>query len=112
MAGCFALGAASVAAVPFVADPVALFALAGIFIGIPTGNVMALTVECVRPEHRNTGTGIYYSCHYIGMASIPALAGWIAERAADPAAPMFVGAASTALAILVLAALRVLQRRG
>lgn len=106
----FVLAAATVAAVPFVDDPVPLFALAGVFIGIPTGNVMALTVECVRAEHRNAGNGIYYTIHYIGLSLSPAFAGWLADVTGDPGTPMLFGAASTTAAILVLAALRLVQR--
>lgn len=111
MLSCFACGAVTVATVPFVADPVINFVLAGIFIGIPTGNVMALTVECVRRQHRNTGNGIYYTMHYFGMFALPALAGWALDLSGTAAAAMLVGATATALAIGVLLSLRVLQAR-
>lgn len=111
MISCFVIGAATVAAVPYVRDPVICFVLAGIFIGVPTGNVMALTVECVRRQHRNTGNGIYYTVHYFGMFALPALAGWALDISADEAAPMLVGAAATTAAIGVLLTLRVLQAR-
>lgn len=111
MVGSFGIGALAVALVPFVADPLLLFIAAGIFIGIPTGNVMALTVEVVRPENRNTGTGIYYSVHHIGLTTMPILAGWLVDVTSDAATPMIVGGVSSALAILVLGALRLVQRR-
>lgn len=111
MFSCFAAGAATVAMVPYVADPVVCFVLAGIFIGIPTGNVMALTVECVRRQHRNTGNGIYYTVHYGGMFALPALAGWALDLTGTAAAAMLVGAAATAAAMVVLLALRLLQAR-
>lgn len=107
----FAIGALAVTLVPFVADPLILFIVAGVFIGIPTGNVMALTVEVVRPENRNTGTGIYYSIHHIGLTAMPILAGWLVDVTGDAAMPMIVGGASSALAILFLALLRLAQRR-
>jgi MFS family permease len=111
MLTCFALGAATVASVPYVAEPVVCFMLAGIFIGIPTGNVMALTVECVRRQHRNTGNGVYYTVHYAGMFVIPAVAGWMLDLTGDEAAPMWVGAAATTIAIGALLALRATQAR-
>lgn len=111
MTASFAIGAAAVALVPFVADPLILFIVAGIFIGIPTGNVMALTVEVVRPENRNTGTGIYYSVHHIGLTAMPILAGWLVDVTSDAAMPMIVGGVSSGLAILFLAMLRLAQRR-
>jgi len=107
----FAIGAVAVALVPFVADPLLLFIVAGIFIGIPTGNVMALTVEVVRPENRNTGTGIYYSVHHIGLTAMPILAGWLVDVTGDAAMPMIVGGVASGLAIVVLGALRAAQRR-
>jgi len=111
MIGCFVLGAIIVAAVPFVETVVVMFALAGIFVGIPTGNVMALSVESVRAENRNMGIGFYYSFHYAGLTFIPVIAGWSLDLSGSTAAPMFVGATCTALAIGVLGVLRFVQSR-
>ncbi len=111
MVGCFVLAALIVAAVPFVEPVVVLFALAGIFVGIPTGNVMALTVETVRAEYRNIGVGLYFSVHYVGLTTVPVIAGWALDLSGSTAAPMFVGAACTAMAIGVLGALRLVQSR-
>jgi predicted MFS family arabinose efflux permease len=111
MIGSFAIGAVVVGLVPFVDAPLLLFVLAGIFIGIPTGNVMALTVEVVRSENRNTGTGIYYSVHHIGLTSMPILAGWLVDITGDTAVPMIVGGLATAFAIVMLGLLRAIQRQ-
>ncbi len=111
MVGCFLLAALVVAAVPFVEPAVVLFALAGIFVGIPTGNVMALTVETVRAENRNMGVGLYFSCHYLGLTTIPVIAGWSLDLTGSTAAPMIVGAVCSALAIGVLGLLRFVQSR-
>ncbi|MDE0780493.1 MAG: MFS transporter [Alphaproteobacteria bacterium] len=111
MISSFAIGAVVVGLVPFVDAPLLLFVLAGVFIGIPTGNVMALTVEVVRSENRNTGTGIYYSVHHIGLTSMPILAGWLVDVTGDAAVPMIVGGVGTALAIVMLGLLRAVQRR-
>jgi hypothetical protein len=100
-----------VALVPFVDSPLLLFILAAIFIGIPTGNVMALTVETVPAEHRNTGTGLYHTWNHAGLFVGPALAGWIVTQTGDPATAMFFGGTTMALAIVVLGALRALQWR-
>lgn len=111
MVSSFLIGAVAVTLVPFVDDPLLLFIVAGVFIGIPTGNVMALTVEVVRPENRNTGTGIYYSVHHIGLTLMPILAGWLVDVSGDAAMPMIVGGVSTGLAIVMLGALRTIQRQ-
>ncbi len=111
MVACFALGALMVALVPLVDAPLLLFIMAAIFIGIPTGNVMALTVETVRAEHRNTGTGLYHTWNHAGLFVGPALAGWIVTRTGDPATAMFFGGVTMVLAIVALGALRFLQWR-
>ena len=111
MVSCFALGALMVGLVPLVDAPLALFILAAIFIGIPTGNVMALTVETVRAEHRNTGTGLYHTWNHAGLFVGPAFAGWIVDQTGDPATAMFFGGVTMVLAIVALGALRGLQWR-
>lgn len=111
MIACFLVGAAAVAAVPLVEAPFALFVVAAVFIGIPTGNVMALTVETVRAGNRNTGTGIYHTWNHAGLFVGPAFAGWIVDLTGDPANTMFVGGAAQILAIVALLALRAIQRR-
>lgn len=109
MAGCFVIGAACVAATPFVEPIVIAFALVGLFIGVPTGNVMALNVETVRAENRNIGIGIYYTWHYLGMSVTPAFAGWMLDMTHNTAVPMYVGTGSMILATLALVVLRRLQ---
>jgi predicted MFS family arabinose efflux permease len=111
MISCFALGALSVAAVPFASTPLIPFILAAIFVGIPTGNVMALTVEVVRAEHRIMGTGLYYTWNHIGLTAIPAFAGWIVDLTGAPSNAMFVGGTTMTLAIFVLIVLRMTQMR-
>ncbi|MBO6782309.1 MAG: MFS transporter [Alphaproteobacteria bacterium] len=111
MLASFALAGITVATVPFVDAQLPLFILAGIFVGVPTGNVMALTVEMVRKEHRNIGTGLYYTWHYIGLSAVPAIAGWSVDSTGNAAAPMWVGAGCSALAILLLVVVRGLQSR-
>jgi len=108
---CFVASALSVGAVPLVEAPLPLFILAAIFIGIPTGNVMALTVETVRAEHRNTGTGLFHTWNHAGLFAMPVFAGWLVDLTADPATPMFFGALTLVVAIGLLAALRLVQGR-
>ncbi|MDA0787018.1 MAG: MFS transporter [Proteobacteria bacterium] len=111
MVSCFALGALMVALAPVVDAPLPLFILAAIFIGIPTGNVMALTVETVRAEHRNTGTGLYHTWNHAGLFVGPAFAGWIVTQTGDPATAMYFGGVTMVLAIVALGGLRTLQWR-
>lgn len=111
MVSCFVLGALMVGLVPLVDAPLALFILAAIFIGIPTGNVMALTVETVCAEHRNTGTGLYHTWNHAGLFVGPIFAGWIVDRTGDPASAMFFGGVTVVLAVIALGVLRGLQWR-
>ncbi len=108
---CFLASALSVGAVPLVDEPLPLFILAAIFIGIPTGNVMALTVETVRAAHRNTGTGLFHTWNHAGLFVMPVFAGWLGDLTADPSTPMFFGALTLVVAIGLLAALRLIQGR-
>jgi len=111
MVVCFVAGAFSGGAVPLVDAPLPLFILAAIFIGIPTGNVMALTVETVRAEHRNTGTGLFHTWNHAGLFVMPVFAGWLVDLTADPATPMFFGALTLVIAIGMLGGLRLVQAR-
>ena len=111
MVVCFAVSAVAIAAVPFSDAPLWLFIVAAIFTGIPTGNVMALTVETVRAAHRNTGTGLFHTWNHGGLFVVPILAGWLVDATSDPATPMYLGGIVLLLAVGVLAGLRLVQRR-
>ncbi len=102
---CLPLGLA-MAALPF-ASPAAipfLFALCGILTGAPTGAVMSLPAAWLAPSSRALGMGVFYTWHYVGMAATPALAGWLVDRSGNGDAPFFLGALTTAGAIMALAA--------
>lgn len=104
------LAAAAVAGLSQGWAPEALCLAFGLIGGIPAGALMALSAQAVSPDNRGPGLGIFYTWYYVGMTVSPAFAGWTLDATGSPAAPLLVGAAMfTAVVVLVLA-LRLLQR--
>lgn len=99
-----ALPAAGAATIPI------LFALTGVLTGAPTGVVMALPADLLKPSARAIGMGVFYTWHYIGMAATPAVAGWLRDRTGSGDAPFVLGAALAIAAIAALLGARVVQR--
>jgi MFS family permease len=88
-----------------------LFALVGLFSGVPPGSIMALPAQAVRPQHRAVAIGIYFTCYYAGMGALPALAGLTHDLTGSIAAPLWFAAAVMISASLVLVHFRWLQAR-
>ncbi len=82
----------------------------GVIAGIPAGAIMALSTEAVSADNRGPGLGIFYTWYYVGMTASPALAGWTRDVTGDAAAPVLLGAAMLIVVVLLIGALRVLQR--
>ncbi|MGE0256996.1 MAG: CynX/NimT family MFS transporter [Alphaproteobacteria bacterium] len=110
MVASFALSAAATALMPWTDVPLAALAVVAVFAGVPTGVVMALPIQAVGPDGRNAAMGLYYTAHYIGLGTVPAVAGLARDLTGEPGAPMLVGAVATALAIAMLAAFRAVAR--
>jgi predicted MFS family arabinose efflux permease len=91
--------------------PVPTLVALGLIIGPPAGIIVALPVEVLRPENRAPGMGLFYTCYYVGMPTLTALAGFILEATGNPAAPLLYGALIIIVTIGVLALFRGLQRR-
>lgn len=87
-----------------------LFALAGALTGAPTGVVMALPAELLKPSARAIGMGVFYTWHYIGMAATPAIAGWLRDRTGSGDAPFLFGVVLALAAVAALLLARLLQR--
>ncbi|MBC8242300.1 MAG: MFS transporter [Alphaproteobacteria bacterium] len=86
------------------------FVLAGIFLGIPGGALMALSAEAVRPENRGPGLGVFYTWYYVGMTLAPALAGWTRDVSGSAASPIILAAGMVAVGVLFVGVLRLMQR--
>ena len=90
--------------------PEAMFIALGIFAGIPGGALLALTAQGVQAQNRGTGLGIFYTYYYIGMAACPPLAGWARDITGNPSAPLLLGIVLIVMAVVLIGALRLLQR--
>lgn len=86
------------------------FVIAGIFLGIPGGALMALSAEAVQPENRGPGLGVFFTWYYVGMTLAPALAGWIRDVSGSAASPIILAASMVAVGVLFVGVLRLMQR--
>ena len=111
MAASFAAMAAALVLVPYAAFTSLLFIAIGIATGIPTGAVMALSVEALAARNRSVGMGVFYTWRYGGFALLQPFAGWTADISGDPATPVLFAALCVVLALVALAAFRLVQRR-
>jgi len=110
MAGAFCIVALAAAALPLTTAPVTLFLLIAVGIGLPPGLIMALPAQALRAENRSIGMGVYYTFYYVGMALLPALAGFVRDVAGSPATALF-ASAMMGIAVLGLAGFRTTQHR-
>jgi MFS family permease len=56
------------------------FVALGLVSGLPAGAIMSLPAGVLQPGTRAIGMGLFFTLHYIGMCSGPAIAGWLAAR--------------------------------
>lgn len=110
MIGGFGTVAVAAAALPFVSAPAGAFAVIVLVIGLPAGLIMALPAQALRLENRAAGMGVFYTCHYAGMAVLPGLAGMVRDLSGSPDAPAAFSAAMMIAAALGLFAFRLASR--
>ena len=72
---------------------------------------MALSAEVLHVDSRGPGMGIFFSCYYVGMGPLPALAGLTYDMSGVPAAPLYFAAASMVICIPLLGMFRFLKSR-
>lgn len=113
MAGSLIITALAGAALPFASGGqfVAAFIVVSIVAGVPAGLILSLPAEALSAENRAVGMGVFFTCFYISMAVMPAIAGWVRDLFASPAAPVLFAASMLGIAALGLAAFRLAQRR-
>ena len=107
----FFVMAGALALVPHTSLSYLLFIVIGITTGLPTGAVMALSVEALAERNRSVGMGVFYAWRYGGFALMQPFAGWTADYSGDAAAPVLFAAACVVAALVVLVAFRTIQRR-
>ena len=73
---------------------------------------MALPAKALKPEIRATGMGIYFTWYYLGMASLPPLAGWIGDATGAVSAPLIFGGVVMFATIISLGVFIRLRNRG
>ena len=101
--------------IPFADSIPALLALMAIltFIGtLPSGPMLALTSEVLRPETRAAGMGVSGTWLYGALSLGPITAGLVSDATGDPSAPIYLVGALAILTVLVLGLFRILQARG
>ena len=111
MAVNFAAMAAALALVPYTDLTSLLFIAIGITTGLPTGAVMALSVEALTERNRGIGMGLFYAWRYGGFALLQPFAGWTADVSGDSATPVLFAALCLVAALAGLAVFRLIQRR-
>ena len=63
----------------------------GIVAGPAAGVIMALPARALPQESRNLGMGVFFTLYYLGMASLPGIAGWFRDLSGFRAAPLLFG---------------------
>ena len=111
MAVSFVAMAMALALVPYTSQTYLLFIAIGVTTGLPTGAVMALSIEALQEENRSVGMGVFYAWRYAGFALLQPFAGWTADISGDAAMPVLFGAACLLGAGACLTAFRLIQAR-
>ncbi|MDP6665869.1 MAG: MFS transporter [Dehalococcoidia bacterium] len=96
--------AVTIGVFPYLAIPAILSMLFGAMIGPPTGPLVALPSDGLRPENRGPGLGVYYTWSYAAKAIGPAVAGAGRNITGSASTPLFIGAglfASTVLFVVL-----------
>ena len=85
---CFTAMAACIPFALIVPSPLIMLAVIGLVMGPAAGIIMAMPARSLRPQARNLGMGIYYTWYYVGMALLPALAGWTRDMTGMAEGPL------------------------
>ena len=83
------------------------------FVGtLPSGPILALAPQVLRPETRAVGVGIVSTWLYAGLALGPVMGGLASDLTGNPAAPIYLIGALAIAVIVILALFRSLQAKG
>jgi MFS family permease len=105
-----AVAAAATLLLPVWSRSALAFALVGLAVGGPPGPVMALLPRAVAAERVTATFGVFYTVFYLMMALTQPVAGFVRDRAGNPAAPIVFAAGVMAATVLGLAIFRRLER--
>jgi predicted MFS family arabinose efflux permease len=106
----FALSSLLTLALPFASAPVAVLLCLIIVTSLPAGPIFSLLAPVLSPQNRAVGMGVFFALFYLGMATLPALAGKFRDLTGDAAAPILVASAMMASGLVLLVLFRTAQR--
>ena len=72
---------------------------------------MTLPGQAAPQERRALVMGVYFTCYYLGMGVVPALAGLARDATHSAAAPIYVAGAMLVLAFVILLLFRLVLLR-
>ncbi|MEO5786573.1 MAG: MFS transporter [Casimicrobiaceae bacterium] len=107
MIGCFVAMATAMPLMLVVPSPLLMLAIIGIVAGPAAGVIMALPARALPQESRNLGMGVFFTLYYLGMASLPGIAGRFRDLSGFRAAPLLFGS----LLLIFAAACALVYRR-
>jgi MFS family permease len=110
MHGSFLLVAAGISLVAIFGPSLPAFAVIGLLFAPPAGLIMTVPTQAAPAEHRAVVMGIYFTCYYVGMGLLPALAGYLRDVTGNAATPIWFAATMMLVAMLMLLLFRALQR--
>ncbi|MCH7479735.1 MAG: MFS transporter [SAR324 cluster bacterium] len=91
--------------------PLVWVGLFGICLGLWPGAVISMPSQILSPSGRNTGFGVFYTVYYVGMATLPPIAGWLQDSTGNPKVAVLFAAFVTALTVVALLFFRMVQHR-
>jgi MFS family permease len=84
---------------PWLPLPAVVIIVTAVFGVAPAGVLVAQPALILSAQHRAPGMGLFYTLFYLGVASLPPLAGWLFDASGTSAAPVvFAGVAILACA--------------
>ena len=96
----------TVGAFPYLAIPLVLSVLFGLFTGPGAAPIVALPSEVLRPENRGPGLGVFFTWYYVAMAFGPAVAGAGRDWTGSSSTPLLIAAGMYVAIIVVVLAFR------
>jgi len=99
----------TIASSPFVL--LVMLAGIGLLAGPPAGIIVALPARVLQPSSRHLGMGLFFAIYYLGMATLPGVAGWLRGRLDLSSAPLLFASALLLAATALLGLFGRLERR-
>jgi predicted MFS family arabinose efflux permease len=109
MIGCFIAMAATMPLMLAAPSPLVMLAIFGLMAGPAGGIIAALPGRVLGPQARHLGLGVFFTLYYLGMALLPALAGWFRDATRIDSAPLIFGSALMLVAVGLVMLFRLLE---